>query len=796
MTKLFLSLYRFFKAHKAVFYTVLIASTLVFGYFALKIQFEENIVALLPKTNRSDDCDIAFGDIKVKDKIFLQILSRSGRMSTLELADAMDGFLALLDSADTQRLIANTFYGIDTDDVMNIVYYGMGALPCHLDEKYYAALDTLLTERAFDDIASGRIPFDIPDMGGFTVADGHIFSPDCEVALAFITPSFSTYDTWLGTDFERLMAACVASYESAHPDCEILYHGMAVEGIFNSRQIKKDLLWTIGISLLLICLIICFCFKSKSTLLHILMPIVYGTLFSLATVYWIKGSMSFMAIGIGALILGVALSYCLHVLTHHKFVTDVESVIREQAKPVCLGCVTTIGAFFALIFTTSDLLRDFGIFASLMLIGTTFFALAFLPQFFTDGPAEKNEKAFDAINKFNSYPLDRNKPVVIALVAVAVVSVFFSGKVKFDNDLNNIGYREPKMVRSENVYNEKINRGHYCQYYAAHADNLDSAIIYNRALNYKLDSLKQAGAIYGYSGVDGILIPTEEQQRNIDLWKAYWTPEKISSTYNLLKKEADKYGWAASTGFDIPGTFRLMAESDYAPQSLYDAGVLPESLLCNFVENNDSGWLVFTSVNLDKENLFAINDIITRQENIVVLDPFYYTGDMVEIAHSDFNFVLLFSSIFVFIVLLLSFRSLILSVIAFLPMFLSWYIVQGIMAIFGIQFNLINIMLSTFIFGIGVDYSIFVMDGLISNAKYKTHRLLICHKAAIFFSALALLIVTASLLFATHPAIYSVGISTIIGMSATILITYALQPLLFRFVVRNERLRKIALKEK
>ena len=116
------------------------------------------------------------------------------------------------------------------------------------------------------------------------------------------------------------------------------------------------------------------------------------------------------------------------------------------------------------------------------------------------------------------------------------------------------------------------------------------------------------------------------------------------------------------------------------------------------------------------------------------------------------------------------------------------------MAIFGIEFNLINIMISTFIFGIGVDYSIFVMEGQLGALRSSTNDLLICHKAAIFYSGLILIIVTASLLFATHPAIYSIGISTLIGMSSTILITYALQPLLFRLAMKNGFLRRRAMK--
>jgi len=168
----------------------------------------------------------------------------------------------------------------------------------------------------------------------------------------------------------------------------------------------------------------------------------------------------------------------------------------------------------------------------------------------------------------------------------------------------------------------------------------------------------------------------------------------------------------------------------------------------------------------------------------VCIDPFYYTNDMVSMLNDDFNTILGISSVFVFIVLLVSFRSIPIALIAFLPMGLSWYVVQGIMGIFGLQFNLINIIIATFIFGIGVDYSIFVMTGLIAKAKGEDDNLLIYHKTAIFFSAFVLMVVSGSLLFATHPAIHSIGISTLIGMSATILITYTLQPALFRYLMR------------
>ena len=185
-----------------------------------------------------------------------------------------------------------------------------------------------------------------------------------------------------------------------------------------------------------------------------------------------------------------------------------------------------------------------------------------------------------------------------------------------------------------------------------------------------------------------------------------------------------------------------------------------------------------------------MTDALVSGPQTVVLEPFYYCRDMVEIVHDDFQKTLLISSVFVLLVLLVSFRNIWVALVAFFPMFLSWYALQGFMALFGLEFNLINIVIATFIFGIGVDYSIFVMEGLLQEERTGSRDRLEYHKVAIFFSALILVIVVASLIFARHPAISSTGSITLIGMIFTILMTYSLEPFVFRKLLGTKWFRK------
>ena len=540
---------------------------------------------------------------------------------------------------------------------------------------------------------------------------------------------------------------------------------------------------TLTISLLIICSIILYCFRNKSSLVYLLVPVIYGAFFSLTVIYFYKGTMSLQAMGIGAVVLGVTLSYCLHVLTHYKYVSDPVQVLKDQTVPLILGSLTTVGAFAALLFTQSDLLKDFGIFASLALIGTTFFCLIFLPHFFNPEKNRRSDRAFAFLEKINSYPLERQTKLIIGIVILSAVCFYTSRWVTFDADLKNIGYHEKKVVESHNLLITHTTPGYETAYYATVSRSLDTALISNREMMQVLDTLLQEKKIRSFSQSSSLFIPVSGQQERIDRWNDYWS----SGRKEQVKRDIIRAGAGYNFKPEMFQSFFDALDKTHQPVDIYASGVIPPAILANMIEYTDSTYIVFTPVQLEKKNQADVSNIVSKSKNAVVVDPFFYTKDMVSMLKDDFDLILGISSIFVFIVLLVSYRSVVLSFLGFLPMALSWYIVLGIMGISGLQFNLINIVISTFIFGIGVDYSIFVMDGLLAGFRTR-YQLLTYHKTAIFLSAVVLVIGIASLMFAVHPAISSIGLSTLIGMSTAVLIAYSLQPFLFYWLVKRPTL--------
>ncbi|MCF0176954.1 MAG: MMPL family transporter [Bacteroidales bacterium] len=824
MERIFIPIYRFFAARRGLMYTILVVSALVFAFFAFKLSYEEDLSKLLPKDGRNNDSGLVFGNLRVKDKIFIQFVPREGtEMDDESLASCVDSFMEGLEAKDSNStFIANTLYRVDDETVMNALDFGLMNLASFVDASSYSRFDSLLTPEALEYRMAENLELVMDDwdgtksmlagydpaglryallegvegagdgLGGFRMAGRHFFAKDSLVALAFVSPNFKSFDSKSNSRLIGLIESRREEFAESDPGIEVLFHGAPVLSANNSTRIKKDVVMTIGLSLLIICFVIGLCFRNRSSLFLMVEPVLYGTFFAMACMYWIKGTMSLMSLGIGAVVLGVALSYVLHVLTHYKFVSDPETVIREQATPVILGCLTTIGAFAGLLFTQSALLQDFGIFASLALVATTLFSLIFMPHFFSPEDNRKNEKAFGLLDTINSYPLDRKGVLLVCLTLLIVASFFTCGRVGFDNNLKNIGYVSPEVSRSQELYSDLNSGGKLQMYFAASSEDLDSALVASRGMCRALDSLSREGLADGYTKSSSLFIPQSEQQRNIDAWKNYWTPERVMEVRRNVSRAALNNGLSP----DMFEGFFALTEADYEPSSLYDSGVIPESMLSNFIEESDGKYLVFTSSRIEPEAKQQVCDAVASVPHAVVVDPFYYMADLVDIIHRDFNIVLWISMIFVFVVLLVSFRSLFTALLAFMPMFVSWYVVQGVMGVTGLEFNLLNIVISTFVFGIGVDYSIFVMDGLLAAERGENTRLLSYHKTAISLSAFILIVVVGSLIFAVHPAINSIGVISIIGMVSTVLITYSLQPFLFRLMIRNPFLRRRMVGEK
>ena len=787
-----------------------------FGCFATQLHLEEDINKLMPSSKNEDGTTkLAFADLKIKDKVFLLFAGKD----TEELITVCDGFVdSLLQCDSTDQTIGDVFYRLDEDLLPDGIDYLTEHLPAYIDTSAYARFDTLLTREHFarqmlqnrEDL-TGEFGEMFPELiqmdpmgmrtvladqlepltsagGNYKTIDGHFFVPDSTVCIAFLTPRYSATNTGQGSAMFQMLNMQIEHFAKQYPEVEISYHGTPASGFYNATQIKHDLTTTIAGALLLVLVFLLVCFRRWDTIPLLLLPVVFGTLFGLTMMYWLKGEFSLLALGIGGVVLGVALSYVLHVLTHHQFVGDTEQLLRDQVKPVLLGCLTTIGSFAGLLFVKTDLLRDFGLFAAFAILGTTLFSLTYLPQLLRKS---QTSSIFHLTSSIVNYPFDRKKPLIAAILLIIVVCLgaFIVGGTRFDADMHNLGYDHPMTEHSEQLLREKTTvrtsrsyTNDKTKYFASQGRTMEEAIEHFALLDSKLDSLQRLGLVKSYTRTNQIFVPLHQQQERIGAWKRYWTDERLARVRSLIAQTAPLAGLNA----EAFSPFFEAATRDYQPDALYDAGIIPAGYQSTLTEQSYGGdYLVFTSVRCENDSVrssesdyMRICDAIAKEPNLLVLDTYYYTTDTLREMSEDFNLLQWLSMVFVLIVLWLSFHfNCRHTLLAFAPILFSWLIVLGMMVLFDMQFNLISIIISTFIFGIGVDYSIFIMHGLTGE-----NNIIKSHKTAIVLSAIVLITTVSSMLLAQHPAIRSVGFTTLVGLLAAVILSYVLQPAIYRWM--------------
>ena len=825
MTQFFIKIYHFFRDHRAVCWLSMVILFAFFGFFAAQLHLEEDINKLMPSSKNEDGTTkLAFADLKIKDKVFLLFEGKDADT----LSTVCDEFVGqLLQRDSTNQTIDDVFYQLDDNLLPDGIDYLTEHLSAYIDTSTYTRFDTLLTREHFirqmqqnrEDL-TGEFGELFPELiqmdpmgmrsvladqiepltsatGSYKTINGHFFVPDSTVCIAFITPRYSSTNTGQGSAMFELLNTQIEQFAKLHPEVEISYYGTPASGYYNSTQIKHDLTTTIAGALLLVLVFLFLCFRRWDAIPLLLLPVAFGTVFGLAMMYWLKGEFSLLALGIGGVVLGVALSYVLHVLTHHLYVDDMEQLLRDQVKPVLLGCLTTIGSFAGLLFVKTDLLRDFGLFAAFAILGTTLFSLVYLPQLLKPtNPTQALPKGgvLGYLNRLqqahyvSEHPsLGKGLGGLFALFIVVCIGAVFIGGTRFDADMHNLGYEAEITEHAENLLREKTYTGDKQKYFAAQGRTMEEALENFTLLESKLDSLQRLGFVKSYTHTNQIFVPLHQQQERIEAWRQYWTAERLSRVRQLIAETAPQAGLNA----DAFETFFEAATRDYQSNTLYDAHLLPAGYQSTLTEQSYSGdYLVFTSVRCENDSVrssesdyMRICDAIAKEPNLLVLDTYYYTTDTLTEMSEDFNVLQWLSMLFVLIVLLVSFHFNIRhALLAFAPILLSWLIVLGVMALFDVQFNLISIIISTFIFGIGVDYSIFIMHGLIAPDAH----LLRYHKTAILLSAVVLITTVSSMLFARHPAIQSVGFTTLVGLLSAVILSYVLQPAIYRWLNRQK----------
>jgi 1-acyl-sn-glycerol-3-phosphate acyltransferase len=816
MDKMLYHMYLMIKQHKISVVAGALLCIVALSFLASRIAFEEDITKLLPANEKTRKLQKVLQAVNFTDKIIVHIR----RQQEGDIADLTQYATQFLDSLSTEagayvKNIQGSISDESIDTTLDFVYdnlpqflsdndYQKIALKLEKDSVAASTLSnykTLLSPSGI--IASKTIlkdPLGLSFLGlkklqglglddNFMLKDGFVMSKDEQHVLLFITPTYPASDAANNQEFaEILYNIQLGLNEQYSAKADSQYFGGLLIAVANAQQIKHDIQMTIGIALTVLMVIFIVFYKKVIVPLILFTPTILGALLSVAVLYLIRTEISAISLGIGSVLLGVTLDYSLHILTHLRNHEGVQALYQDIAKPILMSAFTTALAFLCLLFLDSQALQDLGIFAAVSVLGASVVALLFIPQVYRAKKiSETKKKTF--LDRLSHYNFHSNKWLVLSVVMVFVISLFTYSKVTFNNDLATLNFEPAESIEAKKNLDALTNLESKSVYAVAYGKTLEEALQFNDEVYQTLEGLSQQNQILSFSNIGALVHSNTKQMQRIAKWNQFWSSERQREITNNLITTGSVLGFKPSAFKKFYSTL----SKDFTPIALTDYEVIPAITIDDFITIKEDITTVTSLVKLEDIQAAKVQAAFEGNENMLLIDRKQMNESLLGSLKTDFNKLISYSMGVVLLLLLLYYKSLSLTIITLLPVFLTWVITVGLMGLFGLEFNIFNIIISTFIFGLGIDYAIFMTNGLLKELK-TGQKVLGTHKTSIVLSVLTTLLGIGVLVFAKHPALYTISAVSIIGIFSAMLLAFVVQPLLFTLFIGSYKKRPITLR--
>ncbi|MDR3194461.1 MAG: 1-acyl-sn-glycerol-3-phosphate acyltransferase [Tannerella sp.] len=817
MTRFFLAVYDYFSHHRTQLFLCLLLLVTCFTGMALRVSFKEDISGFLPDTKAYERINNAYRYVVSANRI---TVSCSGKDTTDRSAEiqieAVEQLAARLQTLDPSWIKSLT-YKVEPSEMAAVIAFVTNNLPYFLDEADYRRMDTLCTREAIagqlandrqlllspagmwwlrQHILSDPLRMANPVLGrlqGFQVGEqfqlyqDHLFT-DTHDALLLIECTMPASETARNAALLDSLGRYTDEVEEAMNGEVAFRHFSASEiAIGNASQIKKDTMLSCSLAFVLILALLVYSFRSGRKILLIFASALFGGLFAVAFLYLIRGEVSVIAVGISSIMFGIAINYPLHFIDRYHHTPHPRAVIKDIIEPLTIGNITTVGAFLSLVFIGSNAMCDLGWFAALLLVGTILFVLFFLPHLLPRHPGVSLPAAkHSLLTRLLGQPFEKNPRIIAAVLLLTVFFGFFSPGARLETDMQKINYMTGEQQEEYQRMMTLLNRSRHILYCVAEGDSLEQALEANEELSPLLDRLVREGRIAGAGNISPFYPSRTQQAERVERWNTFWLSRRDSVLVWLD-------GAAGQTGFkpDAFHSFKETVSRTWEPAGLSHFEAIRASIAKNYIVEADNKSLIVNLLYTNAEQAPLLEEELNlHSEAVIAFDGGSITRRMISSLSSNFNYVLYVCGFIVFVFLLLSLGRLELCLIAFVPLALSWMWILGMMNLFDIRFNIVNVILATFIFGQGDDYTIFMTEGLMYEYTYRRRKILASYKGSIALSALIMFVGMGMLIFARHPALRSLAEVTMVGMFSVVIMSYILPPFLFRLLtVRKEKKR-------
>ncbi len=301
---------------------------------------------------------------------------------------------------------------------------------------------------------------------------------------------------------------------------DIAVHGVGAYGVELQDTIRREATFRSILATVIIILILLLAYRRPVAVVVAFLPLALGGLAGLATIALLFGKVHGITLAFGFTLLGVAIDYPLHYLSHTR--RNSAAASPDSIWPTMrLGVISSLAAFLAIAAGGSLGLAQMGLFSAVGIVVAYFATRSLMPQllpFAAEKPGAEQVKSAAPLQISAQTLAPTSLPATLrtwgwllgaGIVVVLIISVL---KPAWTDDMSAVSPVSPARLQADQQLRHQLGAPDIRSVIAIRANELQTVLEQTEEVVNTLDLLIEQDALSNYQSV-AALVPSERTQR-------------------------------------------------------------------------------------------------------------------------------------------------------------------------------------------------------------------------------------------------------------------------------------------
>ncbi len=632
------------------------------------------------------------------------------------------------------------------------------------------------------------------------VTSGYYLSGDGTAVLMLVRPERPAQDLPAAQSLiergRKLEAGSLARFREEFPDVpppEIGHTGGYAIAVSDAGLIGRDIIINMLTSIIGVLLLFYYAFRRFTSILYAGVPMGLAIIITFGLAGLVLGELSSTSALFAALVAGLGIDFI--TVLYERFahernrglrVAEALHITMDSTLPgVLLAAITTSAVFYAYLATDFRGMSQLGFLTATGVLVFFLCVVFVLPALLVQTQKDPGDGKPLHVHTFGAdrlidVSLAHPRLVVVIWIVFAVACLIATPRLRFNDSVANFRASSNAATKLQATVTEKFGQSLNSMMVAAEGPDVETALARTQQAKAGLDEVLAEGGISSYQSIATIVPPLEQQQAVIGMLRDGrdndFDFERIEATFRAALRE-EGFREDAWDGY-LPLFGQSIAPQRPLRLEDFDSETL-EPLVRRFIRTTPSGVLsvshVYPSGLNWKDGVPPKLLEIGEQPGITVTGFNLVSTTLRRIIRDDAIRSTVWGVIGVFILFGFVFRSLVKGLIIFIPLTAGAIGMLGLMAMFDLEFNLVNVFVGLMLVGVATDYSIYMMQRYLEEpSTFHIHAHETCK--AVVMAALTSMVGFGSFITSSFPGLRSIGYASLFGIGISCLATITILP--------------------